>query len=333
MRKSFLHQAVRLLCRFLIKLSLVLAFVPLPVAFVFVILPSAAAAKAECDCSNLQALQAELRNALRLQEAFRNKVAELRTMQKGASTIALKQFAEGEARRGLEPVPGYKGPSEVDYHPWGRDLYDPTGTKHSTEKLCNMAESAMAVLNATIAVSACPGIGRALRAHEEVHLNFCQRIGFLPYEEMHGADRAQEEVEAYGAQIKVLRAILDSLRCGYRVSEQWGPAKWQGVICSLESPFTLEGSSPPVTFNLNAIPSSVTSGTWTITTKIAIATPVSASASGTYTIEGANTETPRLVPAGSYTANASGRSGTGPMMPAVFKLLPLETDECSQPSH
>src|SRR5262249_16642739 len=151
-----------------------------------------------------------LRNAIKLQEAFRNKATELRALGKGASSIALKQFAEGDARRGLEAIPGNKGPSEVDYIPWGRDLYDAAGNKYSAEKLCSMTPSSIGALELAIKFSECPGIGEALRAHEKTHINFCQKIGFLPYEDMHGADRAMEEVEAYGAQITALRAAIAS---------------------------------------------------------------------------------------------------------------------------
>ena len=70
---------------------------------------------AECDCNNIEVLQAELRNAVRLQQAFRNKIADLSKLGHDESQSALKQFAEGEARRGLEPITDYKGPKEFDY--------------------------------------------------------------------------------------------------------------------------------------------------------------------------------------------------------------------------
>ncbi|MFO1464065.1 MAG: hypothetical protein U1F66_09815 [bacterium] len=310
------------------SLLLFLAIGALPVASSFMVIPPASAAQGECDCSHMKELQIELRNALRLQQAFLNKIAELRAMGRDTSQVALKQFTQGEARKGIEPVPGYKGPSEFDYDSWGRTLYEREGTKHSNEKLCGMTPYAVATLAATIAASACPGIGEAVRAHEEVHLNFCKRIGFLAYEDMHGADRAQEEAEAYGAQIKVLRDIIARLRCGYRVDEQFGPTKWTGVICSLEKPFTLHGSHPVVKFTLEFTPSSVTSGSWSL--KTSIAAPASAFGSGTYRIEGANAETPRLVLAGTDTVTAMGRTGTVSHNPGNVKLIPLDTDECSQ---
>lgn len=56
--------------------------------------------------------------------------------------------------------------------------------------------------------SSCGDIGESLRAHEERHHQFCRSIGYRPYNAMHGADRAAEEVEAYGAHIVVLRRAL-----------------------------------------------------------------------------------------------------------------------------
>lgn len=313
---------------FLVNLCLVLAIVALPLASGFVVIPSCAAAQGECNCSHLKMLQIELRNALRLQQAFLNKIAELRAMGRNTSQVALKQFSQGEARQGIEPVPGYNGPSEFDYDSWGRTLYNREGTKHSNLELCGMTPYAMAQLYATIAASACQGIGWAIRAHEEVHVNFCNRIGFAPYEDMHGADRAQEEAEAYGAQIKVLRDTIAKLRCGYRATAQMGDTKFSSVVCSLEKPFTIEGNNPVMTYPIEFTPSSVNSGTW-VFKAVAHGVPVRAFGSGSYTVEGANTATPHLVLTGSSTGIAppgtitkGGTSG--------FDLVPLDTGECGQ---
>jgi hypothetical protein len=164
----------------------------------------------ECDCSNLKALQVELRNAVKLQQAFRNEAAVLRGMGSEASSQALQAFAQGAARQGLQTVPGYNGPSEVDYENKGSSLYDPThpGKTFTPQQLCDMTSGATQTLNRVIAASACGGIGDALRAHEAVHQKSCLAKGFVPYFNMSGADRAAEEVEAYGAQIAVLRAEL-----------------------------------------------------------------------------------------------------------------------------
>ena len=169
---------------------------------------ASATAQSKCDCSNLKVLQIELRNALRLQQAYRNKIVELRTMNVSTSKNALQVFAAGEARRGLEQVTNYNGPSKFDYVSWG-DTQDPDQShRYTKEKLCAFTPTANEQLEAAKQASACAGIGAALQAHENWHLNFCLRIGYRPYLTMHGADRAQEEVEAYGAQIAVLRAEM-----------------------------------------------------------------------------------------------------------------------------
>ena len=166
------------------------------------------AAVAECDCGNLETLQIELRNALRLQQAFRNKIPELRGMNRPTSQNALQVFAKGEARRGFEPIPDYKGPAEVDYYPVGRGLHADTNLSSRKDDLCRRDATSESALKEAKEKSACVGIGAATQAHEDFHANFCRRVGFVPYEAMHGADRAQEEVEAYGAQIAVLRAEI-----------------------------------------------------------------------------------------------------------------------------
>src|SRR5215468_9251804 len=115
-----------------------------------------AARAAECTCEHLPAIQAELRNAQRLQTAFRNQIAALRALGPGASQGALQQFAAGDARHGLEAVPGYNGPSGFD--------------SFSADQLCTMAESAARRLEQAERATACDGIAAALRAHENVHL-------------------------------------------------------------------------------------------------------------------------------------------------------------------
>jgi hypothetical protein len=170
--------------------------------------PPAALAQTECDCSKLKVLQIELRNALRLQQAFRNKIPELRPENVSTSKNMLQIFARGEARRGLEPITDYKGPSEFDYVSYG-DTQDPDqSSRYTRETLCAVDKSASKLLDAAKQASACAGIAAALQAHENYHINRCLSIGYLPYLKTHGADRAQEEVEAYGAQIAVLRAEI-----------------------------------------------------------------------------------------------------------------------------
>lgn len=189
--------------------------------------PTASDGQSPCDCRHLEALQIELRNAQRLQQAFRNKIPELRAMGPQSSLAELQRFARAEARRGLEAVPNYSGPTEVEYVAQGSLLYDPAHPKSTdtNESLCRMAASAQAALDEAKQKSACAGIGKALQAHEDIHRNSCLRRGFKSFFFMNGTERAEEEVEAYGAQIAALRAEIAKLE-----SECDGELEYQAPI-------------------------------------------------------------------------------------------------------
>jgi hypothetical protein len=176
------------------------------------VLAPAVAQAAECTCAHLPVLQAELRNAQRLQANFRNRIPALQAMGEGASQAALQQFAAGDARSGLVPVPGYNGPNEFDYVPQGQNVDPSRFDAFTADQLCRMTDSAAQRLEQAMRATACDGIAEALRAHENVHVNRCRSVGYRGYLGMHGAARAAEEVEAYGAQIAALRgAIADVL--------------------------------------------------------------------------------------------------------------------------
>jgi hypothetical protein len=319
--------------RFPVKACLMLTGIAVLAVAIFERVPSADAYRLEvdgtttCACRHIKAIQAELHNALKLQEAFRNKVSELRQMNQPTSNNALQTFAKSEARQGLETVPDYDGPKEVDYDNNGSSLNDPLhpGRTFNAEQLCQKTDSANATLNLAIAKSACAGIGAALRAHEAVHEKSCLAQGFVNYFSLHGADRAQEEVEAYGAQIKVLREILASLVCGYRATGQTADTKYSGVICSLEKPFTVTGTNAAMTYPFMFDPQSATNGRvgFQATTSL----PISASGSGTYRIEGDAPESLHIVMTmGSVGVTPVGtRSGGGSVR---IDLVPLESGEC-----
>jgi len=272
-----------------------------------------------CTCSHLKELQIELRNALRLQQAFHNKIPELRTMNGDSAQIAVKGFAQGAARRGLETIPNYNGPSEVDYSPWGENQRT---FNFPNEKLCGMSDSATVVFDKAVAAAACAGIGKALRAHEDVHGNMCRSVGYKAYLGMHGADRAQEEVEAYGAQIKVLRDIINHLTCGYRASGKFGDTVCSGIVCSLEQRFIIKNNNPFIQ-EFEFAPSSATAGQWAYSYK----NGVSGGGGGTYTIEGADTGAGRITLTGTGIATAPiAGSGSGTVH---IDLAPLESGECA----
>ena len=161
---------------------------------------------ADCDCGNLGVLQVELRNALRLQAAFRGRIGELRQFGTDASQAELQRFAAMAAHANLES--DGTALREVEYVPYGQDVAEGRLDSLSSDQLCAMRASSAAALDAADRAAACAGIGRALRAHEGVHVAMCRRIGYRAYLGMHGADRAAEEAEGYGTQIAVLRAEI-----------------------------------------------------------------------------------------------------------------------------
>ena len=162
----------------------------------------------ECDCSNLKTMQTELRNAIRLRQNYQNEVAVLRQMSHDTSQNAFQQFAKGDAAKaGTEPIPGYKGPDSFTYTARGYNMG--SNPNFSAAEQCEMSPGTKMDFEKVLAAAACAGIARAVQAHEQVHINSCIRAGgYLAYVGRHGADWAQEEVEAYAAEIGALRAEI-----------------------------------------------------------------------------------------------------------------------------
>lgn len=344
MLNSFGHQALRWRRRFLIDLGLVLVLVAVPVESSLVELPPTTAAvqpeadgSTRCDCKHIKAIQAELSNALGLQQAFQGKIADLQKIVDGlAANAEFNKFAKATADRFSRPA-GDTGPKSVEYTPYGESvdtgiLNAEKNTKKTAKEieerrnqLCGLSGNAKLEIADMKAGAVCAGIVEAVVAHEGVHWASCLRLGYLSFRDMHAADRAQEEVEAYGAQIKVLRDTLASLRCGYRATGQTADTKYSGVVCSLEQPFTVTGTNPAMTYPFMFVPSSVTKGT--VSFQATTTLPISASGSGTYTIEGADTEKPHiLMTMGSTGVTPVGtRSGGGTVR---IDLVRLESGEC-----
>jgi hypothetical protein len=171
--------------------------------------PVAASGTKACDCENLEALQIELRNAVRLQQAFRSKIADLRAMDQKDAQGEFNKFAKSLPSRFIRPK-GDTGPEVVEYTPYGNGvdtgiLDKETETKERHEQLCEPSREAKQEIEDMRSGAVCAGIVKAVVAHEEIHWASCRRLGYVPFRNMPAADRAQEEVDAYGAQIKTLR--------------------------------------------------------------------------------------------------------------------------------
>ena len=321
---------------------------------------STAAAAQECACKDLKTMQIELRNAMRFQEAYRKKIPELRTMSKQEALPAYKTWVENLIKKGVvgeEKIPGYKGPMHFSFETRGINninlLTDPTDTR-SNEQLCSLTKASAVNLTAVANASACQGIGAAVRAHEAEHSKICTDIGFRPHLAMHPADRAQEEVGAYGAQITVLRAAIAQAKrsCSYTPTKS-DPFALSGVICSLERPFRINGtwSTPDLVLmaTFDFVPSSETAGTWSVSLGRGnmrdVESVITPGSGGSYTIVGADTDSPRIVtvPQGEVTITGTVSIPDRPEEHFVntqpisgetgreFQLAPISTDECNRP--
>ena len=101
--------------------------------------------------------------------------------------------------------------------------------------------------------------------------------------------------------------------------------KYSGTICSLEKPFTIIGTYPDFTASFDFVPASATSGTGSYreTPGVQVST-----GKGPYTIEGSDTESPKILWSVSMNTTIPGAShsasGTAPI-----ELVSLDTDECN----
>jgi hypothetical protein len=123
---------------------------------------------------------------------------------------------------------------------------------------------------------------------------------------------------------KSAESVITIVDRGYRASGRDGPTSYSGVVCSLDKPFTITGNNALVAFPLKFVPSSGTAGTLSYSATYKFLTMAGA---GTYTIEGADTDKPRILAETKSTLSGMGRSSSGGG-PAHIDLTPLDTDEC-----
>ena len=112
---------------------------------------------------------------------------------------------------------------------------------------------------------------------------------------------------------------------GYRAAGQDGPTSYSGVVCSLEKPFAVTATNSFLLYPLKFVPSGGTAGTLSYDTTYKMLTMTG---TGTYTIEGADTDRPRILAQTQSTLSGMGRSSSGGG-PAHIDLVPLDTDECN----
>jgi hypothetical protein len=111
-----------------------------------------------------------------------------------------------------------------------------------------------------------------------------------------------------------------------------------GVVCSLEKPFTFLDAFPGLDTTYTLVPSSATAGQWTSRGTFKAAAFQHVERSGSYTIEEADTHTPRILARQEgqasfvyYFQKYLDEDSGFIFLPAQFGLVPLETDECNEP--
>lgn len=217
---------------------------------------------------------------------------------------------------------------------WDRIMHAPIQQIEKLNKAGSLDGDGEPIVNADFAQAHCDDIVEGVRVHERAHRSFFLSPGNSIegglMRSRHLRLRSESEVVSYRTQKEFLKEKLDALkkRCkGYRATGQTADTTYSGVICSLEKPFTVNANNPVIAYPFEFIPSSATNGTVSFKATIPM---LHAFGSGTYTIEGADTKTPRII----MTAGSTGitpkfsLSGGGTVQ---IDLVPLDTDECSRP--
>ena len=194
----------------------------------------------------------------------------------------------------------------------------------------------------------CKEIAALIATHEAMHVKECRKRQqpnraywrrvytnadgtqgeiVLPPKIQTPVGRAAEEIAAYQIEIAGLKPIIEKLekRCKYRANGKTGDAVYSGVICSLEKPFTVTATIPIITYPFKFVPSSATAGTVSFNAAIPMLT---VEGSGSYKIERADTDKPRIAMTASSTGHTPKFSESGGST-VYIDLVPLDTDECS----
>ena len=112
----------------------------------------------------------------------------------------------------------------------------------------------------------------------------------------------------------------------YKATGQTTDVVYSGVICSVERPFTIIGTYPSMIIPFKFVPSSDIAGTASYSSTQGI---ITVSGSGTYTIEGSDTDSPKIVWRVTMTMSGPGISRTQTGTADInINLVPLNTTEC-----
>jgi hypothetical protein len=125
---------------------------------------------------------------------------------------------------------------------------------------------------------------------------------------------------------KTFDARITIVDRGYRATGHDRSTSYSGVICSLDQPFAVMADNTLVSYPLDFVPSSGTAGDvkWDTTWGV-----LRLNGEGTYTIEGLDTEKPRIIVQPKSTLTGPPRSATGSGTAHIELLpLPIDSNDC-----
>jgi hypothetical protein len=138
----------------------------------------------------------------------------------------------------------------------------------------------------------------------------------------------QTQVTVAESFMREARAAVVSCSSGYRATGGQGDSTYSGLICSLESPFEVIVTSGPGGATFFFTPSSGSAGT--MTESGSYPGGIIWTGSGTYTVEGLETPTPRIVAPFTHVTTAPGISFSEEAT-ALIDLTPAEDGACAPP--
>jgi hypothetical protein len=137
-------------------------------------------------------------------------------------------------------------------------------------------------------------------------------------------DRDTGEVRIYPRTFESRITIIDR---GYKATGSAGPVVFDGVICDLAAPFTVNGRHPMLNYPLKFVPSSPVNGKWSYSASVSL---LKTSGNGTYTVSDSSPDhPPRIEIVGMSTASIPVKTLTGGG-PAFIYLEPNAGNECIQ---
>lgn len=285
---------------------------------------SGAAIARECTCKDLPTIRKRAQKA-------------------GMAEAAWKQiFAWAKGLRTNPPLPTNNRDLNVKFvelmgasaNSWDSIMSQPASNAAEPAKIGGLNSKGEPILDEKFEQANCDIILEGVRLHEATHKDFFLAFSLSRFASILMPSnllwlRAESEVEAYRAEKEFLTAkakeLEKSKKCKkpYRASGQYMALAFSGTICSLEQPFTVDGKSM-LEFKFNFTPAAESNGSVAITVS---GHGISGGGSGTYTVEGLESESPKIQVTATYTGihQIGSAMGSGPL---TIDLTPLEGDGC-----